>query len=147
MKEGATDFVVKPWDNAKLIATLLAAYRLNETRNQVKHLKEKEIILKDQLNAENNLIWGESPVMEQLRTLVHKIAATDANVLITGENGTGKEMIAKEIHAFSERKNEVMICVDMGAISETLFESELFGHVKGAFTDAKEDRTGKIRSS
>ena len=147
VKEGATDFVVKPWDNAKLVATLLSAYRLNETRNQVKQLKEKEIVLKNQLNAENNLIWGESPVMEQLRTLVHKIAATDANVLITGENGTGKEMIAKEIHAFSERKNEVMICVDMGAITETLFESELFGHVKGAFTDAKEDRAGKFEAA
>lgn len=147
VKEGATDFVVKPWDNAKLIATLLSAYRLNESRNQIKHLKEKESILREQLNSENTLIWGDSAVMQQLRSLVHKIAATDANVLITGENGTGKEMIAKEIHAYSKRKQEIMISVDMGAITETLFESELFGHVKGAFTDAKEDRAGKFEAA
>lgn len=147
VKEGATDFVVKPWDNAKLIATLLSAYRLNESRNQIKHLKEKESILREQLNNENALIWGDSAVMQQLRSLVHKIAATDANVLITGENGTGKEMIAKEIHAYSKRKQEIMISVDMGAITETLFESELFGHVKGAFTDAKEDRAGKFEAA
>lgn len=147
VKEGATDFVVKPWDNAKLIATLLSAYRLNESRNQIKHLKEKESILREQLNNENALIWGDSAVMQQLRSLVHKIAATDANVLITGENGTGKEMIAKEIHAYSKRKQEIMISVDMGAIAETLFESELFGHVKGAFTDAKEDRAGKFEAA
>lgn len=147
VKEGATDFVVKPWDNAKLVATLLSAYQLNESRNQVKLLKEKETVLKNQLNSENGLIWGDSAVMLQLRTLVHKVAATDANVLITGENGTGKEMIAKEIHAYSNRKNEVMISVDMGAITETLFESELFGYVKGAFTDAKEDRAGKFEAA
>lgn len=147
VKEGATDFVVKPWDNAKLLATLLSAYRLNESRNQIKQLKEKETILKDQLNHENTLIWGDSADMLRLRTLIHKIAATDANVLITGENGTGKEMIAREIHAHSNRKDEVMISVDMGAITETLFESELFGHVKGAFTDAKEDRAGKFEAA
>ena len=147
VKEGATDFVVKPWDNAKLIATLLSAYRLNESRNQIKQLKEKETVLKHQLNTDNELVWGESEVMQQLRHLVHKIAATDANVLLTGENGTGKEIIAREIHAHSTRKNEILITVDMGAITETLFESELFGHVKGAFTDAKEDRAGKFEAA
>lgn len=147
VKEGATDFVVKPWDNAKLVATLLSAYRLKESRSEVKQLREKETVLKKQLNTDNELVWGNSPVMLQLRTLVRKVAATDANVLITGENGTGKEMIARELHAHSNRKGEVMITVDMGAITETLFESELFGSVKGAFTDAKEDRAGKFEAA
>lgn len=147
VKEGATDFIVKPWDNAKLIATLLSAYRLNESRSEVKQLREKEEILKKQLNTEEELVWGNSAAMQQLHRLVEKVAHTDANILITGENGTGKEMIAKEIHSLSERRNEVMISVDMGAITETLFESELFGHVKGAFTDAKEDRAGKFEAA
>lgn len=147
VKEGATDFVVKPWDNAKLVATLLSAYRLNESRSEVKQLREKEAILKKQINTEKELIWGESAIMQQLHRLVEKVAGTDANILITGENGTGKEMIAKEIHSLSQRRNEVMISVDMGAITETLFESELFGHVKGAFTDAKEDRAGKFEAA
>lgn len=147
VKEGATDFVVKPWDNAKLVATLLSAYRLKESRSEVKQLREKETVLKKQLNTDNELVWGNSPVMLQLRMLVRKVAATDANVLITGENGTGKEMIARELHAHSNRKGEVMITVDMGAITETLFESELFGSVKGAFTDAKEDRAGKFEAA
>lgn len=147
VKEGAADFIVKPWDNAKLIATLLSAYRLNESRSEVKQLREKEEILKKQLNPEEELVWGNSVVMQQLHQLVEKVARTDANILITGENGTGKEMIAKEIHSLSDRRNEVMISVDMGAITETLFESELFGHVKGAFTDAKEDRAGKFEAA
>lgn len=147
VKEGAADFVVKPWDNAKLVATLLSAYRLKESRSEVKQLREKETVLKKQLNTDNELVWGNSPVMLQLRMLVRKVAATDANVLITGENGTGKEMIARELHAHSNRKGEVMITVDMGAITETLFESELFGSVKGAFTDAKEDRAGKFEAA
>ena len=147
VKEGATDFVVKPWDNAKLVATLLSAYHLNKSRTEVKHLKEKEKILKTQFNNNTELIWGESPSMQHLHNLIRKVAITDANILITGENGTGKEMIAKEIHACSKRKNEIMISVDMGAVTETLFESELFGHVKGAFTDAKEDRAGKFEAA
>ena len=147
VKEGAADFIVKPWDNAKLIATLLSAYRLNESRSEVKQLREKEEILKKQLNTEEELVWGNSGIMQQLHQLIEKVARTDANILITGENGTGKEMIAKEIHSLSDRRNEVMISVDMGAITETLFESELFGHVKGAFTDAKEDRAGKFEAA
>lgn len=147
VKEGATDFVVKPWDNAKLVATLLSAYRLNESRIEVKQLREKEEVLKKQLNTDGGLIWGNSSTMQQLHRLVEKVAGTDANILITGENGTGKEMIAKEIHSLSQRRQEVMISVDMGAITETLFESELFGHVKGAFTDAKEDRAGKFEAA
>lgn len=147
VKEGATDFVVKPWDNAKLIATLLAAYRLNRSQNEVKQLREKEAELKKQLTPGNEMVWGESQAMQGLHRLIEKVASTDANILITGENGTGKEMIAKELHALSERKNEVMISVDMGAVTETLFESELFGHVKGAFTDAREDRAGKFEAA
>lgn len=147
VKEGATDFVVKPWDNAKLIATLLSAYRLNESRSEAKQLRERGEVLKKQLNTEEKLVWGESSIMQQLHHLVEKVAGTEANILITGENGTGKEMIAKEIHSLSGRKGEAMISVDMGAITETLFESELFGHVKGAFTDAKEDRAGKFEAA
>ena len=147
VKEGATDFVVKPWDNAKLIATLLSAYRLRQSQTEVKQLREKEIELKKQLTSGEELIWGDSPVMQQLHRLIEKVASTDANILITGENGTGKEMIAKELHRLSKRNKEVMIGVDMGAITETLFESELFGHVKGAFTDAKEDRAGKFEAA
>ena len=147
VKEGATDFVVKPWDNAKLIATLLAAYRLNQSQNEVKQLREKEVELKKQLLSSEEMVWGDSPVMQRLHQLIGKVAATDANILITGENGTGKEMVAKALHTLSARKNEVMICVDMGAITETLFESELFGHVKGAFTDAKEERAGKFEAA
>ena len=147
VKEGATDFVVKPWDNAKLVATLLAAYRLHESRREVKQLKAKEEVLKGQLAPERTVVWGESDAMRRVRQLIEKVAVTDANVLITGENGTGKEIVAREIHALSGRKGEVMISVDMGAITETLFESELFGHVKGAFTDAREDRVGKFEAA
>ena len=147
VKEGATDFVVKPWDNAKLVATLLAAYRLHESRREVKQLKAKEEVLKGQLSPERTVVWGESDAMCRVRQLIEKVAVTDANVLITGENGTGKEIVAREIHALSGRKGEVMISVDMGAITETLFESELFGHVKGAFTDAREDRVGKFEAA
>ena len=93
------------------------------------------------------MYWGESPVMQQLRMLTEKVAPTDANILITGENGTGKEMLAREIHRLSLRRKQEMVCVDMGAVSETLFESELFGHVKGAFTDAHADRPGKFEAA
>ncbi len=147
VKEGAADFVVKPWDNAKLVATLLSAYRLRESQGEVKQLKEEKNVLKSQLNSEPSILWGTSPAIMQVYNLISKVAKTDANILITGENGTGKEMIAREIHRLSNRSPEVMISVDMGAVTETLFESELFGHVKGAFTDAKEDRAGKFEAA
>ena len=147
VKEGAADFVVKPWDNAKLVATLLSAYRLRESQSEVKQLKEEKNVLKNQLNSEPSMLWGTSPAIMQVYNLVCKVAKTDANILLTGENGTGKEMIAREIHRLSNRSNEVMISVDMGAVTETLFESELFGHVKGAFTDAREDRAGKFEAA
>ena len=133
IKEGATDFVVKPWDNAKLIETLLNACNRSD-----KGRKKKEE------RPSSTMYWGTSKAMLELRSIVEKVAETDANVLITGENGTGKEMLAREIHALSNRYRKDMVTVDMGAVTETLFESELFGHKKGAFTDAHADRPGKF---
>ena len=144
LKMGATDFFLKPWDNNKLLATLRSALQLNWSKKEVSQLKEKEKGLKIELNRDQKFIIGSSPQLMQVLNMVRKVAKTDANVLITGENGTGKELIAHEIHRLSERANEVMISVDMGAVSETLFESELFGHVKGSFTDARENRPGKF---
>ena len=138
LKEGATDFIVKPWDNQKLVETLQTA--ATSTHNDRKTAsKEKPV--------HPTMYWGESKVMQQLRTLIEKVAITDANILITGENGTGKEMLAREIHLLSNRKYKEMIAVDMGTITESLFESELFGHVKGSFTDAHTDRTGKFEAA
>ena len=139
IKEGASDFVVKPWDNQKLLETLLNA------ASQAKDGKKKN--RKKELSPVSAMYWGESSAMQQLRTLIEKVATTNANILITGENGTGKEMLAREIHALSPRSAESMISVDMGAITESLFESELFGHVKGSFTDAHADRTGKFEAA
>ncbi len=144
LKSGATDFFLKPWDNNKLLATLKSAIQLSWSKKEVNQLKEKEKILKSEINREHKFIVGSSPQLIQMMNLVRKVAKTEANVLITGENGTGKELIAQEIHRISERAQEVMVNVDMGAITETLFESELFGHVKGAFTDARENRPGKF---
>ncbi|MCM0322832.1 sigma-54-dependent Fis family transcriptional regulator [Bacteroides fragilis] len=139
IKEGATDFIVKPWDNQKLVETLLNA------ASQAKEGKKKNR-KKENLSIAA-MYWGESSAMQQLRMLVEKVATTNANILITGENGTGKEMLAREIHALSSRYKETMVSVDMGAITESLFESELFGHVKGSFTDAHADRTGKFEAA
>jgi DNA-binding NtrC family response regulator len=147
LKQGASDFVVKPWDNAKLIATLQSAYSLRESRKEVKQLRERQDILNLELNKEREICWGVSETMQHLHRMIQKVAQTDANILITGENGTGKEVIAREIHRLSARNKEVLITVDMGAVTESLFESELFGHVKGAFTDAKADRIGKIEAA
>ena len=147
LKGGATDFVVKPWDNAKLLATLQSAYSLRQSRKEVKKLREKQSVLKRDIQKEEDICWGKSPAMQRLLTMIKKVAVTDANVLITGENGTGKELIAKMIHRYSPRAAETLIIVDMGAVTETLFESELFGHVKGAFTDAKADRSGKFEAA
>jgi len=147
LKEGASDFVVKPWENAKLLATLQAAMSLHQSKVEIKKLKEKQGVLNSELNKDNNLCWGKSAVMQELLNIVERVALTDANILITGENGTGKEVIARKIHNLSRRKNESLVTVDMGAITETLFESELFGHTKGAFTDAKADRAGKFEAA
>ena len=131
IKDGAIDFIVKPFDNKKLIQTLT---------NACKKAKGE----KAATNSPSGMIWGSSPVMAKLQEMVEKVAPTDANILITGENGTGKEMLAKEIHRLSKRADRQLMPVDMGAITETLFESELFGYVKGAFTDAKTDKPGKF---
>ncbi|TVR69531.1 MAG: sigma-54-dependent Fis family transcriptional regulator [Marinilabiliales bacterium] len=144
LKAGATDFVLKPWDNTKLLATVRSAIQLNLSRKEIKDLRQREKELKTSINRHDKEIIGSSkPFAEMLKT-VEKVAATDTNVLITGENGTGKELIARRIHRLSGRSQELMVSVDMGAVSETLFESELFGHVKGAFTDARDNRTGRI---
>ncbi len=144
LKSGASDFVLKPWDNEKLLATLRLAIQLNLSRKEIKNLKERESDLKKEINRSQREIIGSSARIMNVLKLVRKVARTEANVLITGENGTGKELIALEIHRLSARAKELLVGVDMGSISESLFESELFGHVKGAFTDAIENRQGKF---
>jgi len=144
VKEGATDFVLKPWQNEKLIATISAAIHLRESRVEADHLRSRQKQLSADLDQPFHDFIGQSPAMEEVFLTIQKVAGTDANVLILGDNGTGKELIARELHRQSLRSDEVFISVDMGAVSETLFESELFGHVKGAFTDAKEDRAGRF---
>ena len=147
LKEGASDFILKPWDNEKLIATLKMAVQLNISKKMVTELSERETELKREINKERRDIIGSSPGLLNIMNMVRKVARTDANVLITGENGTGKELIAREIHRLSARTKEILVTVDMGAISESLFESELFGHTKGSFTDAHENRAGKFETA
>ena len=145
LREGAIDFILKPWDNEKLLATINAAWRLRTSRKEALLLKNENQFLKKEIKrGEEKIVLGASPTMINVMNIVRKVAGTDANVLITGENGTGKELVAREIHNLSKRSNELMVGVDMGSITETLFESEMFGHIKGAFTDAKEDRSGKF---
>jgi DNA-binding NtrC family response regulator len=144
IKAGATDFVVKPWENEKLLATLYSAMRLRESRDVIESLKIKNHEINQALNERYSEIIGQSNAMQKIFQTIDRVAKTDANVLILGENGTGKELIARAIHRNSARKNENFASVDLGSITETLFESELFGHKKGSFTDAKEDRAGRF---
>ena len=144
IKAGATDFVVKPWENEKLLATLYSAMRLRESRDVIENLKIKNHEINQALNDRYSEIIGQSSAMQKIFQTIDRVAKTDANVLIFGENGTGKELIARAIHRNSSRKNENFASVDLGSITETLFESELFGHKKGSFTDAKEDRAGRF---
>jgi DNA-binding NtrC family response regulator len=144
IKAGATDFVLKPWENEKLLATLYSAMRLRESRDVIENLKIKNQEINQALNDRYSEIIGTSGAMQKIFQTIDRVAKTDANVLILGENGTGKELIARAIHRNSSRKNENFASVDLGSITETLFESELFGHKKGAFTDAKEDRAGRF---
>jgi DNA-binding NtrC family response regulator len=144
IKNGATDFVLKPWKNQKLMATILAALQLRKSKKEVEKLKETQEKLSDDLNNRYTDFIGESPAIARVHELIDRVATADADVLILGENGTGKELVARAIHHKSLRKNNVFINVDLGAISEMLFESELFGHVKGAFTDAKQDKAGRF---
>ncbi len=147
IKEGATNFLLKPWENKKLLATITANLKVRESKKELEDLKSKQkVFIADQDSSYSDII-GSSQAMEQLLNTAQKVAITDANVLILGENGTGKELIARAVHKASNRKDEVFISVDLGAISESLFESELFGFKKGAFTDAKEDRAGRFEAA
>lgn len=144
LKEGASDFILKPWQNEKLLATLTSASRLKESYDQVDKLSKKQKQLQSDLKKPYADIIGTSASMKNIFSIIDKVAQTDANVLILGENGTGKELIARAIHDRSLRKDDIFVGVDMGSITETLFESELFGHKRGAFTDAKDDRAGRF---
>ncbi len=146
MKQGAADFVVKPWENERLIATLVAAANLSRARSEAGELRTRTRGLAAATHSESALIGG-SPAMRKVFDLIRKAAPTSANVLILGENGTGKELVAREIHRQSVRASEVFLRVDLGSVSAALFESELFGHRRGAFTDAKDDRTGRFRAA
>jgi len=143
IKEGAVDFIEKPWDNRKLLVTVQNALTLRQAKPVVKLLKNRQTELTGKADGPE-WIRGGSPIMNKVYDTVERVADSDANVLIMGENGSGKEHIAREIHRLSTRRNDAFVHVDMGALPETLFESELFGHVKGAFTDAKEDRAGRF---
>ncbi|MEO9511131.1 MAG: sigma-54 dependent transcriptional regulator [Flavobacteriaceae bacterium] len=147
LKQGASDFVLKPWNNERLLTTVKSAYELRKSKQEIHKLKKQESNLKQVINEDKNFIIGNSRALTSVLNLARKVAKTDVNVLITGENGTGKELIARELHRISARKDEVFIGVDMGSIAENLFESELFGHLKGSFTDAKEDRAGKFEAA
>ncbi len=147
IKEGATNFLLKPWDNKKLVATITTSLQLRKSKVELENLRTKQkVMIADQNRSHRNII-GDSLEMHKVLETVRKVAVTDANVLVLGENGTGKELIARAIHTASHRKDDVFISVDLGAISESLFESELFGFAKGAFTDAKEDRAGRFEAA
>lgn len=144
MKSGATDFVLKPWKNQKLLGTILSALQLRKSRKELERVKLTQEELSRDIDTAFTDFVGESPAVERVRELIQRVAGTDADVLILGENGTGKELVARAIHRQSLRADKVFISVDLGGITETLFESELFGHVKGAFTDAKQDKPGRF---
>ena len=148
MKLGATDFVAKPWQNEKLVATLTAAVLLGKTRNEATELRHtNQLLAQNTNNTQQQPLLAKSSVMQQVHSLIERSAPTDANVLILGENGTGKELVARELHRQSLRADHVFMSVDLGAMSETLFESELFGHKKGSFTGANEDRVGRLQAA
>jgi two-component system response regulator HydG len=146
MKQGAADFVTKPWENERLVATLLAAANLRRSRLETVELRKRNRGLAAATRTEIEVI-GTSPAALQVFETIRRAAPTDANVLILGENGTGKELVAREIHRHSLRTDDVFLRVDLGALSPQLFESELFGHRRGAFTDAREDRIGLFRTA
>ena len=147
IKEGATDFILKPWQNEKLLATLAAALSLRLSRVEASSLRQRQSHLSADLDRPFRDFLGTSAAMTEVFATIDKVARTDASILILGENGTGKELAAREIHRRSHRHREIFVGVDMSAIPETLFESELFGHVKGAFTDARDDRAGRFETA
>ena len=147
IREGATDFITKPWDPEKLIITLKNAYHLRKSGQELNKLKNRQKQLSEDLERGYRMFHGTSEVMRELMESVSRVASTDASVLILGENGTGKEVIAREIHRQSHRAEQIFVGVDVASLSESLFESEMFGHVKGAFTDAREDRVGRFENA
>lgn len=147
MKEGANDFILKPWDNQKLLATILNGIELSQSRKEVSDLKQKTKQLIEDTNTNYQDFIGKSSAMLEMFKTIEKVARTDANILILGENGTGKEMVARHIHMLSKRADKIFLGVDLGSLSESLFESELFGHTKGAFTDARDDRQGRFQTA
>ena len=144
IKSGATDFIIKPWQNEKLLATVSASVKLKRSRDEADSLRIRQKELCAAIDQPFQDFIGQSPEMREVFKTIKKVAATDANILILGENGTGKELVARALYRDSPRKDEVFVSVDLGSITETLFESELFGHVKGAFTDAKADKPGRF---
>lgn len=144
IKKGATDFILKPWENEKLFATLSSASKLRQSNKKVSKLEKIHSSLQKDLNRQFENIIGTSEPIKHLQNILVKVGPTDANVLILGENGTGKQVFAYELHKLSPRKNQVFMHVDLGSLNENLFESELFGYAKGAFTDAKEDKPGRF---
>ncbi|MFO7824518.1 MAG: sigma-54 dependent transcriptional regulator [Cyclobacterium sp.] len=147
IKEGATDFVLKPWENEKLLATLNAALQLRQSKLEISQLRNQQQQFLQDMDQKFKDIIGQSPAMMKVFETIDRVAGTDANVLILGENGTGKELVARAIHRNSKRHKEAFVGVDLGSITNTLFESELFGHKKGAFTDAREDRSGRFEQA
>ena len=144
IKEGASDFILKPWQNEKLLATLNSALNLRKSKKEIEQLKSRAKAINNMMNRAFKDFIGNSTEMQRVYTSISKVAATDASVLILGENGTGKELVARALHNNSNRVDEAFISVDLTSISESLFESELFGHTKGSFTDAKVDRPGRF---
>lgn len=147
MKAGAMDFIVKPWQNEKILSTTSAAFKLSLSKKKVTKLKSRQRILSSTIDTQFAEIIGHSPAIRKVFDDISKVARTEANIFILGENGTGKELVARALHRKSARAEEVFISVDLGSITESLFESELFGHVKGAFTDAREDRAGRFEAA
>jgi DNA-binding NtrC family response regulator len=147
IKEGASDFITKPWDAEKLIVTIKAALELRKSKQEVSRLKGKQQQLSADIQSQFKLVKGPSKSMADIYKTIDKVAQTNANVILLGENGTGKELIAREIHQKSLRCSEIFLGVDLASLSESLFESEVFGHMKGAFTDAREDRAGRFETA
>jgi DNA-binding NtrC family response regulator len=144
IKSGATDFILKPWQNEKLLATISSSVKLRRSRMEARGLKSRQQEISAVYDQPFHEFIGSSQEMQKVFNTIKKVASTDANVLILGENGTGKELVARALHRNSARREEVFISVDLGSIAETLFESELFGHEKGAFTDASKMKQGRF---
>jgi DNA-binding NtrC family response regulator len=144
IKEGAADFIQKSWDENKILATLINAYKQRQSKLEIKKLKQKQSHLNEKVNKPDGLVMGKSSAMGKVFEVIDRVAGTDANILLLGENGTGKELIAREIHRRSLRSGDIFVNVDLGSLNENLFESELFGFKKGSFTGASEDRSGRF---